>query len=348
MKKFIFAILFLSVSLTIFGQITPDWLDEDFRTMKFHESVYFTGFSYGEVSGGKTLQDVMSQIKTDAQADLSRKIRLQIISHSQSEISAMSSGGQYYENESFLNRSTTESSTEVVGVKTESYYEVKTRIVYAFAYVNRNELIAYYKANLAMNLTQAESLLQIAQNLENSGEKVKARQQCEAVKLLLAKVRSAQDLLTAIDINSAPGNLLQARTEAMHDTLVQMQAQLAQAIYVYMESHEDLFGQKVDIVINKVKAELAKNGCSFVENVQQADFKLRINVSTRHSSNDSGIVFCYADTQLELYHIRKQKIVYSDEIAQKAGGVSIDKSGRKAMADVALKISEKLKPWIAN
>jgi len=123
-------------------------------------------------------------------------------------------------------------------------------------------------------------------------------------------------------------------------------ARLAQGIYIYVENNEDLFGQKVDIVANKVKAVLAANGCSFTGNNEQADFTLRISVTTRASDNPGTIVFCYTDTAIELYDNHKQKIMYSDEIAQKGGSNSLEKAGRQAMSDTATKISEKLLPWI--
>jgi hypothetical protein len=125
-----------------------------------------------------------------------------------------------------------------------------------------------------------------------------------------------------------------------------MQAQLAQAVYVYITSNEYLFDTKVNIVANQLKAEMAKRGCSFVEDPKKADFKISIKVSTRHASDRGNFVFCYADTQVELYDIRKQKVVYSDEIAQKGGDISHEKAARKAMSDVVKIITEKLKPWI--
>jgi hypothetical protein len=346
MKKIASIFFLLSVSLALFGQVIPDWLDDDFRRMKYPEDVYFTGYAYGEVSGGKTLQDVTQQMKTDAHAALSQKIRMQITSRIQSEISALSVNGQYRESESFSNLSATESSAEIVGVKTESYYDAKTRTVYAFASVNRYELTGYHKSNLAMNLAQAEGLLQTAENLAEAGEKSKARQQCEAVKPLLAKVRATQDFLTALDANISPDDLQQSRTESLHDRLVQMQAQLAQATLVYMECSESNFAKPATVVCNQLKSALAGKGCSFTDDPALADFRMQIGVTTRHHNDYQGFTTCYADVTVNLFDVRKAKSVFQDEFSQKGVSTSREAAGRKALEDAAPAIAEKISPWI--
>jgi len=165
---------------------------------------------------------------------------------------------------------------------------------------------------------------------------------------LLERVRASQDLLTAISTGISSDDLQLSRTETLYNRLAQMQAQLAQAVLVYVESKEFLFKEQVNFVANQLKAELAKSGCSFVDDAKKADFKLNINVSTRYSGNNNNFVFCYADAQVELYDIRKQKVMYSDEIAQRGGDTTQERAARRAMNDVVKTISERLKPWINN
>ena len=337
------AILFILLSFTLSGQGIPDWLDEDFRRMKFPANVYLTGFVYRVVEKGITAET--EQAKLDAQAELVKQVRLMLRSKTQSQSIAQSIDGKYSERESFESRASTEANAEIIGMKTETYFDQKSKLVYAFAYANRYELIGYYKANLSVNLGQIESFVKTAQDLEANREKAKARQQLEMAKPLFSKVRYAQDLLTALDGNATPNDLQQPKTEQLYNTATQLLAKLAQGVYIFVESNENLFGQKVDIVANKVKAELAVNGCSFTDN-ERADFILRITVTTRSSDMLDGLVFCYADAAIELYDVHKQKTVYSDEIAQKGGSNSKDKAGRRAMNDVATKIAERLKKWV--
>lgn len=339
-------ILFLAVfSLTVSGQNKPEWLDNDLRELRFPANHYFTGFAYGDVTAAGLLQSVMQHVKNEAQADLAKKIRLQISTVTQSKTSAVSNNGQYSESESFLNQSSSEANAEITGMETETYHDTKAKLVYAFARVERSKLIEYYKSNLSLNINQLESFVKTSQDLQNSGEKSKARRQLESAKPLFQKVRAAQELLIALT-GAAGEDLQQEKTEKLYNTFEQMQAQQAQNVYVYVESIEELFGANVSIVANKVKADLAGKGCSFTDDRDRADFLLSIKVSTRATESINGMEFCYADAELQLFDQRKQKVVYSDEIAQKGGSSSQDKAGRKAMTDVATKIVEKLKPWL--
>lgn len=348
-------IILIVASLALFPCVViaqgtaPIWLDNDIRNLQYSQDKYYSGFAEISINQDETYENTINRAKQRAIGELSEKIRVTI--HSLKTQIDVSIGGSDIEEQirsQFSSVIQTGSQTEVTGINIDSWYNEKNHTAYAFAYVSKADLENYYKSNLFMNLTQVEGLMKTANDLVIVGEKAKARGQCELAKPLFDKIRWAQDMITAIDPNSSPEDLLLTKTETMQNLLTQMQAQLAQSVYVYVEDNEDLFNKQVNIVANQLKAELAKNGCSFVENQEQADFKLKITVSTRHSSYDDGIVFCFADAQVELYDIHKQKIVYSDEIAQKGGGISQDKAGRKAMADVVLIISEKLKPWIEN
>lgn len=344
MRKFVITIFFATISIALFGQEKPLWLDTDTRNTQFSAHKYLTGFAYRVVEKGIT--EETQQVKLDAQADLVKQVRLMLKSKTQSYSLAQSINGKYDEQESFENLTSAEASAEIVGMKTETYYDQKSKLVYAFSYANKYELIGYYKSNLSVNINQIESFVKTAKDLEASKEKAKARQQLEMTKPLFSKVRYTQEMLTVVDNNVTPEDLQQTKTEQLYSTAIQLHAQLAQGVYVYVVSEEELFGKSVDVVANKVKAELATNGCSFTDSSEQADYILKITVTTRSSDVQGSIVFCYADAAIEFFDNNKQKVVYSDEIAQKGSSNSLDKAGRKAMGDIAIKLSEKLKNWI--
>jgi len=328
----------------------PNWLQSDERERNYPSSVFITGFTPGNVRAGESKTDAEARLRKDAQAELTEKIRVQVNSEKQkrdTRTKTQTTGKEESEqiHSIFESSVNTSSSLELTGVKTESYIDNSSGLIYGFACVNKYELTGFYNASLSMNTQQLESKLNTAKELENSGEKAKARTQYQEAVPLLVKIEQAQDVLVALDHNAA----IQHQKTAQHrNEIIQALARLAQGVYIYVVSTEKLFGETVNIVANKVKAELAVKGCSFVSDPKQADYRLKINVTTRKSDADGNLVFCYADAAIELYDNRKQKVMFSDEIAQKAGSNSLDKAGRKAMGDVSEKISEKLKPWIGN
>jgi hypothetical protein len=348
MKKLAVTMIFVAVSLALYGQGKPVWMDDDFRKMKYPEGEYVTGFAYGVATGGKPLQELVRQMQTEAEADLSKKIIARISTRSESDVTAVNAGGQYRENERIAVRSVTESETELAGVATESYYDAPTGRVYAFAFAKRSDLTDFYKGKLALYVAQTEGALQTAEDLEAGGEKVKAREQCEAAALLLQQAQHARYLLTAIAPGAAPDNDRQAQTASLHNRLTQMQARLAQAVLVYVESRETNFSQPSTALTFQVKAALARKGCSFVNDPQQADFVLHIAASTRHFNTDRGFVTCYADVQINLTDTRKKISVFRDEFSQKGVTTAQDTAGRKALEDAAPVVADKISPWTGN
>lgn len=341
------ALVCVTSSLFLSGQTRPDWLDEEWRNMRFSSETYLVGFACNEFLHGTSLQDAMQKAKIGAQTDLSQKIYVRISSVLQNEIMATSSDGQYSEKEYFFNQSVLESNAEVVGMKTELYYDSQTKLVYALAYANKHELIGYHKNSLVMTILQIEEFLKTARILESSGEKAKSRQQCNATNNLFDKARYVQNLLVALNADITKEELHQQKTEQLYHELVQMAARLSQGVFVYIKNDENLLGISVDIVANKLKGVLAKEGCSFVDDEQQADFIIKLNVSTRTIGNENAVpVFCYGDVVVELYCNHKQKVIYHDELSQKGGSNSYERAGRKAFENVAAVIAERIKPWI--
>jgi hypothetical protein len=346
MRRSLVAVFCFIFCFLLKGQDKPLWLESDIRSGTYPKDIFITGFAEGNINPGETPEKAVERIKTTAQNNLLESVRLNIQSHTRSSIDAISSNNTYEETETFSNQTSKSVAAEITGMKVESYFDKKVNYVYAFAYVNKYELIGYYKSNLLMNISQIEGLLQTASDLEASGEKAKARKQCEAATPLFYKIRHAQDMLTAIDTKITAEDLQQKNVEQLYNTLTQMSARLAQAVLVYVENSEDLFGQEVDIVANKLKAEMAVSGCSFTEDVAKADFKLNINAKTREGSAFNDIVFCYVDVAVELYDMHKEKVIYSDELSEKGGSSSQEKAARKAMENAVAKIINKISNWI--
>jgi hypothetical protein len=345
MKTVAWMIACMVVSLCSYGQEKPRWLDNSLRNRHYPEQLYFTGFAYGEVMPGGSVHDVTEQAKNDAQADLSKNIRVKIRSVTQSNLSAQTVNGKYDERINFSNEASTISDTETTGLRIESYYDAKTTCVYAFAYVNKRELTDYYKATVGMLLQEAEGSLNTAIQLEQNNEKVKARAECEHVRSLISDIRDAQALLIAVDAGDRE-SLQPDRVTNLYNEVTQMLARLAQGVYIYVENNGDFFGKPDSRIADKLKAQLATHGCSFTEDAAQADFQLRLNTSIRVSSAQGDIVYCYADVEIELYDTHRRKAVYTDALSQKGGSVTQEKAGRIALDEAAGKLTARLIPWI--
>ena len=351
-KQISFFLIILLYANTAVGQTRPNWLQLEERERNYPNSVFITGYTPGNVRDGETKAKAETRLRNDALAYVTEAILVKVSSEKQKrDIRIKTQTGkedaQKKSVSEFESKINTSSGLELAGVKTESYVDSEG-LIHAFAYVNRYELTGYYNASLTMNMQQLESVLNTAKQLETNGEKSKARKQYEEAEPLLVKVEQAQDVLIALDNNATAESVQRNKTAAWRSEIIQASARLSQGVYVYVKNSEDLFGQKMDIVANKVKADLARNGCSFTDNEGKADFKLSIKISTRLIGNQGSLIFCSADTQIELYDVHKQKVVYGDEITQKGGSISQEKAGRIAMNNVVPQVVEKLMSWVKN
>ena len=349
MQKIVVIVFFTTVSLALFGQEKPLWLDENQRERQYPSNTYFTGFAYGEKSPNKEVQEIIQQLKTDAQADLSKKIRLQISSKSQSTMATVNNNGRYQENESFFNQSITQSNAEVVGIKTESYYNPVTKMVYAFAVVKRSDLIAFYQKQINLDLNKVETTLTIAEEYLNAGKKISAFDKCEEAKKMLDALNFYRNLLIAIDGNADDNNLQIERTNKLIRTIEQALITLEQSTFVYLNCQYELKGYKNDafssdpgIFCDIITQALSENQCSVTDNKEEADYELTLITSTTQRSDgkgDYGIISYYANVKGSLYSRMTQKKTVEFSIFNDPDAYSVGKSAEDA-ASKAFKLPE--------
>ncbi|MCL1968091.1 MAG: hypothetical protein FWF65_00780 [Bacteroidetes bacterium] len=66
----------------------------------------------------------------------------------------------------------------------------------------------------------------------------------------------AQDVLVALDRNA---HIQRDKTAQYRSDIIQALARLAQSMYIYLESTEDMFGKNSALISNKIKSILSKN-----------------------------------------------------------------------------------------
>ena len=434
-KQLVLSILLILSAILSSAQSIPDWMDPDLRAIEYPSSRFFIGLSNSDINPNDNLEKVTERIRSAAQTNLLESIRVTMKSQTASTIISESVNNQYYEKESFDNVTTKDISAEIAGMETDSYYDHNSKMVYAFAHVSKNKVVAYHSNLLSNNITQmdillntaqdllskndreaarqqcdlatetlgkikesqcllesiksgeeieesvlqrervnnmstrlvllqsdldpkhdlvlylqkrldqklihARSYLNTSQSLLDEGEKAKARQQCEKANQELLAIRQIQDSIQKTDISIPSILLKQDETEALYNEVTTLSTQLAQAVTVYVESNEELFGKSVSIIADILKSKLAQNGCSFTEE-KRADYKILITAETRESSSTGSLVFCYADVSMELIDITKQRSLFNDSLSVKGGSSSKEKAARKAMENAADQIMKSI------
>ena len=362
MRQILATILFFSVTLVLSGQGRPAWVDEDFRQMRFPANEYITGFTYGKLADEKNLLEVSTQMKTEAEADLSKKILAKISSLSVSDVSAVSTNGQYREEERFISRSATESDTEVTGVKTDSYYDPSTKMVYAFASVKRTDLSSYCKRKINQELERAENAVGLAGEMATAGKRMSARNKLEDAKQILGSAGFYRNQLLAVDAATDDNLLQNERERALLQRITRLLADLELIATVYVDCrHEnrggkdDAFPSDPDIFYNIIAQAMSENDCIVVSNREEAGYELTIVTSTSQRSDGKGeaaILSYYANVKGSVFNRKTGKktvdfAIFNDP-AVYAAGRTPEEAATKAFKLIALKdmVLEKILPKI--
>ncbi|MDR0559958.1 MAG: LPP20 family lipoprotein [Prevotellaceae bacterium] len=336
------------------GSAPPLWLDGDVRNLQYSQDKYYTGFAETAVASGEEQEKALNRAKQLALGELSDRVRVMVNSRKTS--TDTSTGGSDIEEQirsTFSSIIQTESQTELAGSKLETYYDSKTRTVYAFAFVSKTELSAYYRKQISLWLNRVEGALQTADGFKSKGYKIKARKECESIIESFAKIACAQNLLTAIDEQTDENVLQQNRSESLRNTLEQTVIDLENSIYIYMEYNETVNGEPTQHIADRLPGMLAEHGCgcNFIEIEEEADYIVKIDASLKRCSDaPENFVFCYAAATASVYNAHTQKTL-KPKIAESKGGWSNNDRSRateEAFKELANKIVENIIPAIKN
>jgi hypothetical protein len=336
------------LSLMLWGQGAPRWLDQQRRALSYPSELYVTGFAVGSVGAGETAAKATLRVKREAQAVLSEGIRVRVQKEAQANSKSLMVGASEQISEMYESAIKTATDAEIVGVTVDSYYDEKSGTLSAFAYADRQELISYHREQIALLLQQVESDYEQAVLLTKSGAKPRARKLCAEAVPVLAKVACMQDFLVALGKSADSESLQRTTSLALRGKVLQMVAELEQSVFLYVESTETLMGRPTQIIANTLKAALAKEGCAFTDSIAQADFTLTLSAESRTHGMVGSLMFCYADVVVELTNSYTRKRVYQDEFSQKGGGMDDRSAARRAFEDVAPLLAKKLRPWLKD
>ncbi len=333
----------------------PMWVDVDVRNMQYPQDTYYTGYAEVFVGGGVNREAATKRAKQIAIGELSDRVRVAVSSKQQS-IDVSYSGSDIEEQiySKFSSLVQTVSQTEVVGSKVQTYYSPTNSIVYAFAYVSREELKMYYQNQISLYINKVEGALMTASNLSSQGMKIKARQECLGVVDAFANIAYAQDLLTAVDPYASETTLQLIRSERLRSRLVQTLADLENSIYVYIDCTETVNGQTVVHIADRLPGLLIAQegvGCVIADDPSMADYIIKVKARLdRIQDAPNNVVFAYAQATLTVTNTHTQK-VQQPQISETKGGWT---NGNRANATVdafnklADKIAEKVLPLIKN
>lgn len=334
------------------AQSPSTWLTSQARELNFPADTYIWGFVPGNLRSGETESALLARLKTDAKKEAAGKVRTMVEAEVRKTDRQFTNGEDYSFSSLYQDYTRQTIQAEINGIKIETHYDPSERMGYAFAYVKKSELAAYYKSQINLQLQQVQTALNTAATAANAGQKMRAKKSCEDALQPLAKAEFAQDLLSAISPYETEALQLD-RLSRLKNELLQALIDLEQSIYIYLKCTETNLDKPIKVFEPELKKILSNNQCSFTDDPAQADYKITVTASTRqHPGNvafgDGSIKFSLADAEVEVYSNYKKMMVYSDGISQKnnGDGATYESAGRNALKEAAGEVWKNIKPWI--
>lgn len=321
----------------------PAWLSPAIREIEYPPTVFFSEFTEGNLHSNENVSALLDRLKSDARRGAAGSIRTLITSVVEKTDRQDTYGHDFRFTSVYQDYTRQIVDADIAGIHTESYYDEGRKWGYAFAYVKKTELATYYRAQIALQLSQLENALTLSATLVNNGEKSKARKVCEEALQPLAQIEFAQDLLTAICPGDTTGMQL-SQLFRLKNELLKTLISLEQSIYIYFQCSETNYGKAVRILGPTLKDTLANNQCSFTDKPEEADFIITVTASTReHDGNVAygGVMkYSLADVEVEVYSNIKQKVIYSESFSLKnnGDGATYESAGRNALKLAAGKV----------
>ncbi len=322
MNRYYILIILLFSSVIIKAQNEPNWINTSWRTTQYPNNTFLVGYSEDVKSSDETIAESLQRIKNMAIGDLAKSVVSSIKTVSQNYAQSTLYGDQEEIKKTFETQTQSESDAQINNIKVETFHNKETNFIYAFAFVNRYEVIGYYKANINMNIQQIEGFIKTANELIAISEKTKAQEELQKTIPLFAKNEYAQGLLTAVDKNIDDSGLQMKKSVELRNTVIQKLTELEQGIYIYITCDAILFDHNDKTLENKTKAGLSENGCSFTNDSNQADYIINIKAKARKNIVYMDIYSSYVDAEITLTKVFNQKIEYENKITKKGNSMS--------------------------
>lgn len=278
-----------------------------------------------------------------AQSKLAEKVQVQVSTRASMEKSAENGHTNiYYRSSSTFS---TDVNLELIDFKTK--YDPASREGWAIAYINKADAKRFYGNKVEQIINQAQKTVEICNDYVNKGFKSKAAEEAKAALPLFDRLPEHFFWLNFFGMTQEEQADLSNRCASRENKLKNMVADMKYGTKIYITATADLFGSPYFTLKNELKGVLAKGGCTFTENPEEADWVISMECAAReYNMVVTGNVtsyFAYVDALLTIDK-RVQgtvKRIYEDQVSVKGGHThNYTEAGRTAYKDISNKAGE--------
>ncbi len=191
-------ILFTFNLLLGYSQGNPDWVSEEYRKNYYPQASYITGYGEQWDISKKNAESTMNHLANLAKSDLIESVKVSIKSVSTSQLADYN--GEI--TDFFKNKTESSSELNIVGLRTEKFYDKKNKKAFAFVYANKSEVARYYSDVIMKSRSKIEQGIAQSKELRNS-DLINSFNSLSDKMHLFGVIEDAQTVLLALGANTS-------------------------------------------------------------------------------------------------------------------------------------------------
>ena len=268
----------------------PSWCNDTWRATNYPHNKYVQALVRGTTQTGESVEQTHIRLKRKAQAEI-----LQHIITTQKTIK------------------------DIPNLSLESWHNQKTNEIYAFAWVQRQELTHAWEKQIIGYITRAEIALEEAQELINEGEKITARKSITKALQYLQQIEELQTAVQHVDANVAMEDIAFAESNQLTQRARALSLQVKNGTSLYIGGHVTTFDDAYPNLIQQIKQEIAHIGCTFAAQEAEAEWVIRLQGATVDSyiSKIQDYTTYVVIVEVDVEIIKKGHCIYAGKASNK-------------------------------
>jgi len=365
MKKYIISVITLFLLPVVHAQNPPDWTQSANRERSYPSSEWYTGFAFDQLKPGANASAALEVLKKNAQNEMAGKIISNVKSTTDMTTHRTVVGGVEEIKKDYQQSLQIATSATTVKTEVKTFHNTTTGELFAFAAVRQADLAAYYRRQINLDLSKAETAVAVSEQLAESGKKMSARRKVEEARKNLVDVYSCADLLAAVSTGRDDSDMQISRAGELMRTVERLLINLERSTFVYMDcryekrsAKDDAFSDDPGILCDIIAQMLNENECSLTDSRDEADYILTLITSTTQRSDGktgiNPILSYYANARGNLYNRATQRqvvtfTIFNDADCYEAGRDAQDAATKAfKLPDLKNKVMDKILPVIKN
>lgn len=336
--KLKFLLLVIAIIQVFFAYSQSPWIDSEYRNKYYPQDSYYVSYHYLINEGN--LNECINKAILGAQSMLANSISSEVTTSSKSIFSSVNENGVLNETDTFHNQFSVNASAFLVNAVTEHFYDSSSNMVHAIAYVKKQDLSDFCESKLEESFVLIDNHIATIERYVTGGYKSEAKKLVAESFEHLEKYPLYFSELIAIGKTKNDPTTYVSRYEHSLNSLLKYRSDLEHCISVCMNANFKSPFVKNELLSEKCKGYLSKNGFSFADNVNEADYVIVLDYQTRTSSKTDIGYFAYADINITITRKRDNCKIYEDALSVKGGSSTEDKAHRKAIEQSSKQISE--------